>query len=739
MPRLALLFIFALGAYAQNSTLDQIVLPTDKTDADVTLTLPDAPPKGATVTLQPLLDASGKRLSPQPAIDSLKVTDDVVQFHVTNVFFWGGARLGVEVSGVTEPYIYTLQRGPIPASGRIEVERGKPAVIWLYNSGTQPYTAKWRIVSGAESLCGNDANGKPHGGCGSPASQPQVTLAPAATGHIAFEAPDDWFGARDSARKAVLELRFGSSLGTSDAAPVYPVPVDLQISGVGLEVLGLWFPWSVSGLSMIWHLVWVTFGVTLGAVFLMLAQVMIPNFRKCLGMENQVERLEERMRGISAAVGNRLSMRCNQEIQSVRRGLGMGRVTAKSPFTLDGVFLSGNTEEVSRLAGILPKVESRVRLTESLDERQTSTVEAEPCSMPPSLCWSREEHLRSVESILAGQFVTDVDEKNATALLDRLADPDASLKDFTTDLELRVAGIRRLFSSDPWKSKCAAIIGSPGASQGLDECVDLLSRTTDTVPDGGWTMDELIRRDLAAVKLSIVNQMIELEALLAAAPEVLAAVQLKIRSNDPGVLADANIELAKISQGVSSQDVVTALRDGMWDALMEPATPTVTDQDVVRVTLVFRDKRVDRSAARNSFQCSWHISPDDNYEEDWESQFLLSRGSVTVEPEVYDSVGNKVVIRPTTEPEKGIFKFDVVQSPSNALHARLLRGLLDATITAVVPVITVALTQVQNGGALGLDKLVLLGFTSQAIRAAVIPDPALPPAGATTNAKVAAK
>jgi hypothetical protein len=719
MSRLPLLFIFALGAYAQNSTSDQIVLAADKTDADVTLTLPEAPAKGTAVTVQPLLDAAGHRLSPQPTIDGLEVAADSVQFHIANVYFWGGARLGVEVSGVANPYIYTLQRGPIPAPQRIEVERGKPAVIWLYNSGTQPYTAKWRIVSGTESVCGNDANGKPHGGCGSPASQPQVTIAPASTGHIEFKAPDGWFAASDYSRKAILELRFGAA----DPAPLDPISLDLQIGGVGLKVVGLWIPWAVSGAAMISHLIWVTFGITLGAVFLMLAQVMIPNFRKCLGLENRVDRLEERMRGISAAVGNRLSMRCNQEIQRVKHDLGMGLGTTKVPFTLDGVFLSGNTEEVCRITSIIPKVESRVRLTESLDERQTASTGADPCSMPPSLCWSREQHLRSVQSILAGQFLTDVDEKNARALLDRLADPAASLKDFTVDLESRVAGMRRLFASDPWKNKCAAIV----TALGLDECADLLSRTTDTIPDGGWTMDELIRRDLAAVKLSIVNQTIELEARLAAAPDVLAAVQTKVQSNDPSVLASAYLDLAKLSQGVSEKDVATALENGMWDAMLEPATPTVTDQNMVRITLVFRDKRVDRSSAKNSFQCSWHITLDGNrddyYEEDWESQFMLARGSVTIEPEVYDAVGNKLTIRPSTEPEKGMFKFDVVRSHSDPLHARLLRGLLDASITAVVPIITVALTQVQDTG---LDKLVLLGFTSQAIRAAVVPDQVSP-------------
>jgi hypothetical protein len=70
-----------------------------------------------------------------------------------------------------------------------------------------------------------------------------------------------------------------------------------------------------------------------------------------------------------------------------------------------------------------------------------------------------------------------------------------------------------------------------------------------------------------------------------------------------------------------------------------------------------------------------------------------------------------------------------------------LRGLIDASITAVVPVITVALTQVQNGGDLTVDKLVLLGFTSQAIRAAVVPEsvPATPEAQSAKTAAADAR
>jgi hypothetical protein len=60
---------------------------------------------------------------------------------------------------------------------------------------------------------------------------------------------------------------------------------------------------------------------------------------------------------------------------------------------------------------------------------------------------------------------------------------------------------------------------------------------------------------------------------------------------------------------------------------------------------------------------------------------------------------------------------DIIQPPSNS---RALRGVLDAAITAFVPVVTVAVTQRPDD--LDLGKLILLGFTSQAIRAAVIPE-----------------
>jgi hypothetical protein len=167
---------------------------------------------------------------------------------------------------------------------------------------------------------------------------------------------------------------------------------------------------------------------------------------------------------------------------------------------------------------------------------------------------------------------------------------------------------------------------------------------------------------------------------------------------------------------------------------MEPIT-TVTNQDVVRASLEFRDKTLQRSSAKDTFQCEWLVSTaseDDDFEQGWEIQLILRDGKTSLTPDVYDAVGNKLPIRPAAEEKdkekgegdapKGVFDFEVTQPAKNTVMQRLARGIIDAVLTAIVPVVTVALTQFQNGGNLGIDKLVLIGFTSQAIRAAIVPE-----------------
>jgi hypothetical protein len=89
---------------------------------------------------------------------------------------------------------------------------------------------------------------------------------------------------------------------------------------------------------------------------------------------------------------------------------------------------------------------------------------------------------------------------------------------------------------------------------------------------------------------------------------------------------------------------------------------------------------------------------------------------------VQDSSGKKVPLFNEDGKPKDPIHIEVGQQTTSTVYSRAVRGLIDASITALVPVFTVAFTQFQNGGDLTVVKLILLGFTSQAIRSAVLPE-----------------
>jgi hypothetical protein len=744
---LILSILLAAAALAQ----ERISLPAAKTDADISVQLTPPPAKDAKIAVLPALDAHGVPLPFQPVVDDPKITGDELSFHLSDIFFWGDAKLQAGSPGGPR-YTFLVHRGPVPASTEIHASTTRPGEVWLYNFETKPLSVKWRLLSGVETLCGFDGEGHLRHDCNGVAHWASATLGPARSDVIAFSVPPAWINPwkafSDDYRQAQFEVAFGAD----DNAPVLRIPLKLHLDAHVSDAFWLWTPAGVASAGQIlWRLMVVTFFVTLGAVLLMLAQVMIPNFRECMRMETEIERLQDRLRAISSRVGDRLYTRCHRELESVRVALAMG--TRNIGFlNQDRLALAGNTAEVNRISTVLPRIESRIHLTEKLDECQSQTSLPDPGSVPPSFCWDRAQQLRNIQGVLSRQFITDADEKSAAASLELLDAPDDSMKDLAVELESRIAGLRRQLAAEPWKSRYKELIGGPNG------CAELVESEPKLPPEGGWTTEELIIRDSCAIRLAIVVDMISLEALLARAPEVKALVLEKLKSTDPFELADARLELLKLSEGKSVQDVEAALKGGLWDTYYEPGT--VTDQDVLRVSFVFRDKDLDRCTARQSFQCFWRIRTDDGrgednevYEAGWEAQLISQRGDFTVTAQVYDSRGNEIPIRGAAklkeldarrtthfsggdaEPappesgdsgedksQKGVFSLKVGPPPASTLRARLLRGLLDAAITAVVPVIAVAVTQVQNGGDLPIDKLVMLGFTSQAIRAAVVPE-----------------
>jgi hypothetical protein len=698
-------------ALAQSSSPDLIVLPSAATEANFNfnLSLPQGPGVISSVRPLPLIDGNRQRIWPQPKVEKSTVNGQTLEVSMSNIYFWGNVSFPVGIRDGAAVVYYPLRRGPSVTPERVPAGPRRPAQLWLYNYENRSVPLSWRLLSG-------DA----------PSDKwEQVTLAPIRSQQITFPVPWSWFSLdprAESQRSAELQMRFGGE----STAPVMSVPLTLLLQSDASVLVP---PGVASTASAAWHITFVTLGVTLGAVLLMLAQVMIPNFRQVLRMETQADGLQERLRAIGGHVGTRLYTRCQQELESFRYGLAMAQAAARERrLWWDRLVLSGNTAEVNRLSAILAKIETRIKLTERMDELQTRIAETQLGSLPPTVCWNQRKQLLAVQSILSRQFITDVDEKSASAFLDGLADDSSWVKAFNGELDERIGALRRQLSAESLKDKRDEWIA------GLNGCADLLKDPPIAAPESGWTILELIARDLAAVRLEIVYQMIEMRGLLEASDDLRKSLWKKLESINPPVLYRARLELMMIAEGVFEEDVRKALEAGMWDSYMEPAT--VTNQDVVRASLVFRDKKIQRASAKDSFLCEWRVSietsSDDEVEQGWEIQLIPRDGKTLLTPEVFDAVGEKLQIRPSAKEkdkdkgeeaaQKGVLDFEVAQPGKNTLTQRLTRGTIDAVLTAIVPVVTVALTQFQNGGNLGIDKLVLIGFTSQAIRAAIVPD-----------------
>ncbi|HEX4274187.1 MAG TPA: hypothetical protein VHZ74_02480 [Bryobacteraceae bacterium] len=747
--------MFLLGLYCALSGLAQqysesqrVLVPATGIDADITLVLRASFPSAPAIDSLRMVAADGRALSPQPLIGAPEVVGNQMKVHLSGLYFWGEARLLFTIAGNPPAnYTYSIQRGPDLTDP--SVSKGSPGQIWLYNFDTQPLTFRWRLASGTEFVCGVEVNGQPRRECDTPDRWSQMTIGPASSEAILFQVPDWWFDRLGKVdRQALLELRVPTG-NRAAQPPALRRLLTLHLTPTAADRLGFFIP------PVVQHILWITPWVTLGAMFLMIAQVLIPNFRKCLTMENKIEALQERLRAISSDIGSRLYTRCQQEMDSFTSGLAMRTSASKAGWlglSLKRLALSGNTAEVNRLLSILPRINTRIALTERLDERQTAALDSGSRDLPPSLYWDRAKQIGNVQTILARQFITDADEKSASASLDLLGDAAASMNDFAAELEARIASLRRQFAGEPLKGKHAAL------TQGMNGCAELLNNTA-APPDGGWTTDELVIRDLAAVRLAAVSKMIRIDCLMLANPDAQKEILKKLGSDDPAKLEEADVTIAMVAQSVSEGHVTAALASEMWDVYAEPAT--ITDQDVLRVAFTFRDPNIDQSAAKSRFQCWWRIrsddpgskgssrwfgsgkeaprdannsSDDDIYESGWHAQFIPAPGKITITPMLYDHDGKELTIRKENNKEKGVVPLTVGPPPGN--NKRFVRGVIDAAITAVVPVVTVALTQ--NGADLTFDKLVLLGFTSQAIRAAVVPEAAVDAAPAPASTSVGA-
>ena len=218
----------AVGLHAENGA-DRVVLPFDKTDAIINLSLDAEPSKNAVWSNEPLHDLNGARIYPQPVVDIQSVTGNVLQVHLSQIYFWGAASFTVAASPGSS-YTFVLQRGPFVKSTEVDVNAGIPAQVWLYTFETRSPKISWRIVSGLESVCGIDSHGLAKTDCEPAGSWGIASLGALRSDPIVFTVPKSWFhpfhnGSNPEIRNAFLELRYGAG----DDAPVERIPLQLDL------------------------------------------------------------------------------------------------------------------------------------------------------------------------------------------------------------------------------------------------------------------------------------------------------------------------------------------------------------------------------------------------------------------------------------------------------------------------------------------------------------------------------
>jgi hypothetical protein len=699
------LLVLSAVAFAQFTPKDTIPLPPGKTDAAIDLKLSPSLPPNAVLNPLPLRNDKNEPLRPQPAIKA-SIKEGLAHLDLSGLHFWGPARFDLQVTPGSLTTFH-FQRGPSISPTTLPAEPGTPLQIWIYNPDTAPLPLRWRLASSVDLLCGPG----PKTSCAQPADWGTLTVPPAASKPISFSLPNRWF-TTSTPRQALLELYFGDD----EKAPLLSVPITFQLQFHPFFLLPDNFVPVVSRTLI------TIFWVSLGAAVLMFAQVVIPGYRRCARLQTQIDLLDDRFKSIGSRVGTRLYSRCSRDIENIQNSLLMTNLHRWNPVRiLYRILLFANTTELARHDDLIKAIHTRIHLTERLDQVRLEQHTEPTQSIPLSILRERDENILAVELILSRQFISDADAKSASDLLDACSSVASLRRTFPDKLEARIARICKELECEPWRSEL------PEYLQGFPTAAKLCAGNC-TAPTGGWSDAALAQRDLDATRLELLYQLIALPERDFPRNNIITLLQ----SGSIAKITEARNLINQLAERIFVTDIERAFLDQNWDTWYEPDAPT--EGEVISVSLRFRDERLNRASARERFQCFWltrsgaSSSPigDANsvgelYEAGWNLQLLRKPGQIYLEPEIYLD-GQKVAGDHKDFPPPKPVELTIGPRPLPLIRKRLARGFADSIVTAIVPVVTVALTQTQTNADLAWTTLISLGVTSQAIRSAILPE-----------------
>jgi len=406
----------------------------------------------------------------------------------------------------------------------------------------------------------------------------------------------DWFRdaqtglARSAVRKGLLTLRYGSS------SPVFEqnIPIEVRFEPDN---------WSLTK-SMAKVASWLIVGALLSLVL----RVSIPNYRRKKALKDQLNECQRATTEISDQVDSQLRVLLRVEMlaldQRRREGWVLGPDFA---------------EVATRVEGGLASLKRKIVLVQRLDAARCRREALLSGAVSPTRIDNIDTNLEAACEGLKSDQLSDAD---WLFILQKLEAGDKALNEpsqeeklaFEALLSQRWKAIRDHFGVTP-NDKDPEIeeLKIPELLQKMADCFPeglLLPRKKDV--DGTAWINSIgaVRADLQLTALELVKQVqFLLPALNGDCKWSKALVHLTEWLATPAIsnLVAARRQLLELAEGISPADIVTALAKRQADIDLDPQV--VNANQAIRMTVRFRDERLNGATARGAVRCEWRFLP----------------------------------------------------------------------------------------------------------------------------------
>jgi hypothetical protein len=413
---------------------------------------------------------------------------------------------------------------------------------------------------------------------------------------VSLRAPiqPEWFRdpgtefARGANRKGTLTLRY-----QGDGQPqVFEqnVPLDVRFDPGN---------WSLtkSMLTVAWWLI-------VGALFAMVLRVSIPNFRRKKALKDQLNEARRATGEISDQVDSQLRvlLRVDRLALDQRRREG---------WVLGPAF----ADVAARVDAGLTTLKRKIALVQRLDAAacRSETVLARPVS--PTRVDIIERNLTAACDALKSDQLSDPDwvfiQQRLEAADKALNEPTEEEKQaFEALLSQRWKSIRDHFGPDPQDPNELRVPATLTSMAGCFPDGALLPATADVDGTNWINSIGVVRADLQLTALELVRDVQFLAPALNDNQKWTDAMKrLTEWLATPAInnLLMARQKLLQLAEGVSEENIVCALENGQAQIELDPQF--VNPNQTVRMTVRFRDPRLNGASARGAVECEWRFSP----------------------------------------------------------------------------------------------------------------------------------